>query len=122
MMIFNCNTMKRILLILILLFVFSCNSEKKELFDITDSLVESLQTTYESYGVLGGNEHEKTTKDGLYRVKPIGRLINVKILKPVEDDVYEELKLELKNHYEGNSSVNDVYINNGGTIMIDCRN
>jgi hypothetical protein len=114
--------MKRSLLILILLFVFSCNSEKKELFDITDSLVESLQTTYESYGVLGGNEHEKTTKDGLYRVKPIGRLINVKILKPVEDDVYEELKLELKNHYEGNSSVNDVYINNGGTIMIDCRN
>ena len=114
--------MKKSLLLLILLFVLSCNSEKKELFEITDSFVESLQTTYESYGVLGGNDHEKTTKDGLYRVKPIGRLINVKVLKPVDDNVYEDLKLELKDHYEGNTSVNDVYINNGGTIMIDCRN
>ena len=114
--------MKKNILFLMLLFVFSCSSNKKELFELTDGYVQSLQTTYETYGAFGGKEHEKTTSDGLYKILPIGRLINIKILKPVDDQVYEELKLELKEHYKKNTAVNDVYINKGGTIMIDCRN
>lgn len=114
--------MKKLIYLLILSFVLSCSPSKKELYGITDSFVESLQTTYDSYGILGGKEHIKTTSDGQYQVMPVGRLINVKILKVVSDDVYKDLKEDLKNHYKADKRVNDVYINNGGTIMIDCRN
>lgn len=53
---------------------------------------------------------------------PIGRLINVKILKAVTDDVYRDLEEDLESHYKNDRRVNNVYINNAGTIMIDCRN
>ena len=53
---------------------------------------------------------------------PIGRLINVKILKVVTDDVYKDLMEDLKSHYKKDTRVNNVYINNAGTIIIDCRN
>ena len=114
--------MKKIIYFIILAFIVSCSPSKKELYGITDSFVESLETTYDSYGILGGKEHTKLTSDGLYQVMPVGRLINVKILKAVNDDVYKELEADLKNHYKNDKRVNDVYINKAGTIMIDCRN
>lgn len=114
--------MKRLIYFSILVILVSCSPSKKELYGITDSFVESLQTTYDSYGILGGGDHNKVTSDGQYQVMPVGRLINVKILKVVSDDVYKELEEDLKSHYENDKRVNDVYINNGGTIMIDCRN
>lgn len=52
---------------------------------------------------------------------PIGRLINVKILKVVSDEVYNDLMEDLKSHYNKDKRVNNVYINNSGTIIIDCR-
>jgi hypothetical protein len=116
--------MKKIIpvLILFLFLIIGCSPSKTELFKVTDSFVESLETTYESYGIFGGAEDAKTTSDGLYTIMPVGRLINVKILKAVDSDEYEELKQDLKDHYEGNTRVNDVYICQAGTIMIDCRN
>lgn len=114
--------MKKIIYFAILVLVVSCSPSKKELYGVTDSFVESLQTTYDSYGILGGKEHMKTTSDGQYQVMPVGRLINVKILKVVSDDVYKELEEDLKSHYKNDKRVNDVYRNNAGTIMIDCRN
>lgn len=114
--------MKRIIYILLFTFLVSCSPSKKELFELTDSFVESLQTTYDSYGILGGTEHMKTTTDGQYQVMPVGRLINVKILKVVNNDVYKDLEEDLESHYKNDKRVNDVYINNAGTIMIDCRN
>ena len=105
-----------------LFLIIGCSPSKNELFKETDFFVESLQTTYETYGILGGSENAKTTSDGLYTITPIGRLINVKIQTVTENGEYEELKKDLKNHYEGNEKVNDVYICNAGTIMIDCRN
>jgi len=114
--------MKKIVYILILAFVVSCSPSKKELYGLTDYFVESLQTTYDSYGILGVQKYIKITSDGQYQVMPVGRLINVKILKVVNDDVYKDLKEDLKNHYKNDRRVNDVYISNGGTIMIDCRN
>jgi hypothetical protein len=92
-----------------------------ELYQITDEFVESLHTTYESYGIFKVQEYTKYTKDGMYKVMPTGRLINVRIEKNVTGDEYENLKNDLLDHYKNNVYVNDVYICGGGTVMIDCR-
>lgn len=105
-----------------LIFIVGCSPSKKELYEKTDAFVKSLETTYESYGVFGGLNYAVTTSDGLYQITPIGRLINVKILKAVSRDEYEELREDLEDHYDDDTRVNDVYISNAGTIMIDCRN
>jgi PBP1b-binding outer membrane lipoprotein LpoB len=124
--------MKKVLnlLVVLMLFISSCSEQKdkikevvksySELYQITDGFVESLGTTYQSYG-LNGIEYEKYTKDGTYKIMPIGRLVNVRIEKSVTHDEYETLMNDLKEHYKNNFQVNDVYISNGGTIMIDCR-
>ena len=116
--------MKRILIYIIsLILVIGCTSQsKKELFKETDAFAESLQTTYDSYGLLGGSEHKKTTSDGLYSITPVGRLINVKIEKVATSEEYEELRKDLEEHYKDNSHINKVYICGAGTVMIDCRN
>ena len=108
------------ILIAVLLFV-SCSPSKTELYEITDSFVESLDTEFESYG-MQGEKYSKKTTDDKYRVMPFGRLINVKIMEVVEYGIYEELRDDLLDHYEDDNRVNKVYINQGGTIMIDCRN
>jgi len=114
--------MKKLLMILVCATILlGCSSSKKELYQLTDYFVESLETSYESYGLIG-LKHTKTTESGLYKVTPMGRLINVKILEVVENDVYDDLKDDLKSHYRNDKRVNNVYINQGGTIMIDCRN
>jgi len=98
-----------------------CSPSKSDLYEITDSFVESLNTTYASYGITNFENNMRVTPDGYYQVFPVGRLINVKILEVVEDEDYEDLKEDLQSHYKGNSHVRDVYINQGGTVMIDCR-
>lgn len=100
-----------------------CNNIKyHELYNITDEFVEELQTTYESYGLVGGMEHEKYTENGEYKVLPIGRLINVRIERVATDEEYESLLKALESHYSDDPRVNQVYLNQAGTIMIDCRN
>jgi hypothetical protein len=107
----------------ILTLLFSCGYIKYgELFDITDEFVEKLQTTYQSYGVFGGIDDTKYTKDKEYKVFPMGRLINVRIEHYADDDEYESLRKALESHYSGDRRVNQVYRNQAGTIMIDCRN
>ena len=108
------------------MFMVSCDAvndyeENSELYEITDRFVESLQTTYRSYGTFGGLDHTEYTKDRSYKVMPVGRLINVRIERVTKEGEYEELRSELKRHYNGNIHVNDVYICGGGTVMIDCR-
>lgn len=112
---------KYFLLLIFTLALFSCHELKnKELYEITDKYVESLYTTYDSYGMLGGDS--KYTEDGEYKVHPTGRLINVRIERVASEEEYEKLKDNLLKHYKGNSRVNSVYICGGGTVMIDCRN
>ena len=94
----------------------------RELFEKTDHFVEQLNTQYESYGLLGTDQYKVLTSDGRYQVMPIGRLINVKILEVVDDDAYRGLREDLANHYRNDNRVNDVYIAEAGTVMIDCRN
>ena len=107
--------------------LISCSQSKRELYEITDSFVESIphysikDTEISSYGLLSGKKYSKKTTDGKYRVMPVGRLINVKILEVVEDRTYEELRDDLTDHYEDDNRVIKVYINQGGTIMVDCR-
>jgi hypothetical protein len=105
-----------------ILILTACSPSKNELYKITDSFVKSLDTEYESYGILGNEDDSKTTSDGLYKVSPIGRMINVRIEKVVNEKEYNALKDDLKSHYKNDKRVQDVYINNGGTIIIDCRN
>lgn len=117
------NKMKTALMCFMsIILMIGCSSSKKELYKNTDAFVQSLETTYESYGLLGGTESSVTTSDGLYTITPIGRLINVKIQKAVNNDKYESLRKDLENHYKNDKKVNKVYICEGGTIMIDCRN
>lgn len=94
----------------------------RELFEKTDSFVESLNTTIQSYGLLGGNQYTEYAEDGEYRIVPMGRLINVRIEREASSSEYEELRNLLDRHYSGDSRVNKVYIYSGGTVMIDCRN
>lgn len=53
---------------------------------------------------------------------PSGRLIIVKFLDAADNKNYTELKEDLSDHYSGDKRVNEVYINQGGTVVIDCRN
>ena len=115
--------MKKLLVLTIgLLFIIGCSPGKKELYEKTDAFVQSLSTTYNSYGVLGGSSYSKKTSDNRYRITPIGRLISVEILKDASKDDYEDLREDLEEHYDGDRRVNSVYISQGGTVIIDCRN
>lgn len=108
-------------LFLILFAITSCHEIKnKELYEITDRVVESLYTTYEHYDMFG--KHIEYTKDKEYHIMPTGRLINVRIERVATDKEYEQLLEELQDHYKNNSKVNRVYRCQAGTIMIDCRN
>ena len=98
----------------------SCNTHSN-LYESTDYFVEQVSTTYQSYGLQGLSEKRYTT-DSKYSVTPMGRLIIVKIEKYATNDEYESLKKDLERHYKKNGRVNRVYINQGGTVVIDCRN
>lgn len=113
--------MKKVLyLTLLLLTLSSCNPEKRELYTIIEGFVQSLQTEYQSYGFRG--EDVKYTKEGYYKVTPMGRLIIVKIETFVEDEVYDKLKEDLESHFKRDNRVNKVYVNQAGTVVVDCRN
>jgi len=114
---------KMVFIAVILAVLYGCNNIKyQELFSITDEFVEKLQTAYQSYGLFGGINDTKYTKDGEYKVFPMGRLINVRIERYADDNEYESLRKALESHYSKDSRVYQVYRNQAGTIMIDCRN
>lgn len=103
--------------------LLGCNEiRRRDLYEKTDFFVESLYTQYESYGLFGGEKYTQYADKGKYRVMPVGRLINVRIEQYASSMDYEELRKSLESHYSGNSRVNSVYICEGGTVMIDCRN
>lgn len=105
----------------LLFFTVSSCDRYKSVYEHTDYFIDKLSTTYSSYGLQGANE-KRYTDDGRYGVFPIGRLINVRIEDYATSEEYEHLRKKLEAHYKGDSRVNDVYINQAGTIMIDCRN
>lgn len=93
-----------------------------QLFNNADKLVNDLDEKYEAYGLFSIDEFIDTTAIGNFQTFPLGRLINVRINKPISNDIeYSILQNVLKFHYLGNSKVKDVYKCNGGTLVIDCR-
>lgn len=108
------------LVLLLLCFLSSCNSHSN-LYKETDYFVGQLSTTYQSYGLQGMSE-KKFTEDYKYSITPIGRLIIVKIEKCATNEEYMSLMKDLERHYKNDRRVNKVYINQGGTVVIDCRN
>ena len=91
------------------------------LYKLTDYFVNSLITKYERYGILGATKYLKLTEDGKYQVFPLGRLINVKIMKVANDDEYENLRKNLECHYKNILTVKKVYRCKAKTLIIDCR-
>ena len=106
--------------IVVLALFVSCKSHSN-LYEHTDYFVDQFSTYYQSYGLQGLSE-KRTTKDSYYIVTPMGRLIIVKIEGYVTDEKYESLRKDLERHYKKDSRVNQVYVNKGGTVVIDCRN
>jgi hypothetical protein len=110
-----------ILSIAVSIIMSSCSTHA-DLYRHTDYFVEQLSTVYVSYG-LAGLKYKRFTDDGKYGIFPTGRLINVRIESPYATTKdYENLRKDLERYYRGNPNVNKVYICQGGTIMIDCRN
>lgn len=103
----------------------SCSKDDDEqdtfspLFSQTDYFIDMLDTVYEHYDAFGA--HAKDSSDGKYTVTPIGRLIIVKKKTQAGDITYTDIKEALALHYKNNSKVDDVFLNNGGTVTIDCR-
>lgn len=69
-----------------------------------------------TYGLAGYTSYE-----GVYEVTRLGKLIIVKIDKPVSENRYKFLRWQIATYYTFNERVHDVYINQGGTVAVDCR-
>ncbi len=104
----------------LLLTLSSCN-KRSDLYEQTDYFIEKLTTTYSSYG-LHGLSDKRFSKDGKYGIAPMGRLIIVRFEESANSDEYESLRKDLEKHYKKDRRVNKVYINQVGTVVIDCRN
>ena len=92
----------------------------KSLFSKTDFFIDMLDTVYDRYDAFGSKASD--TSDGKFTVTPIGRLITVKKKYSAADIPNSKIIEALSSHYKKNSKVKDVFLNNGGTITIDCRN
>lgn len=109
----------------IALAVASCGKEDtvpqpfSALFAETDHFIGMLDTVYERYDAFGKKATD--TRDGKFTVTPIGRLIIVKKKALASDITYSQVQAELEIHYKNERKVNDVFLNNGGTVTIDCR-
>lgn len=89
-------------------------SEFVSLFTTTDKMINNLP-----YSGSGGVKSEKTS-DNNYTVGLIGRIITVK-KNSYTGASYSEIKDALYDRYRNNSKVSDVFLNNAGTVTIDCR-
>lgn len=108
-------------IIIAFLAICATSCVNSELYKKTDYFVEQLNGQYERYGILDASSYSQHTEDGKYVVTPIGRLVCVKILDNPSADKYESLRKSLERHYKGDPRVKSVYVNAGGTVMIDCR-
>lgn len=92
-----------------------------DLFAQIDFFVDKLYTEYENYDAFGKQRVYLTSGQLKFSVAPMGRLINVKYEEVVPNEEYIKLKFILEKYYENDTRVNSVYINNAGTLMVDCR-
>lgn len=98
---------------------------KEKYTDVTKQVeffVNELDKVYEHYDAYGRHKTDVFSEGKCFSITPIGRLIIVKINDVVPDTYYIDVKDKIKEKYKNDKRVNDVFINNGGTITIDCRN
>ena len=110
--------MKRLVLFLIILSFTSCIEGQFELTPAVNKYIEQLVGMYYRFGIGGG---EPTVTDN-FTITPLGRLIIVKYNSAEDNDKYDKLQKFLQRWYESDSRVRKVYINQGGTVVVDCRN
>ncbi|MBP6460330.1 MAG: hypothetical protein KA264_09555 [Crocinitomicaceae bacterium] len=120
--------MKLILhIFLVLLLVSSCISspDRTELFNLTDSILDSIPPM-DSQDIVE-NDKSIITKDGKYEVSYFGRTVTVYVRKIYDEydemKEYEELTEELTNRYIRDDRVNEVKLNSsqyGYSLKIDC--
>lgn len=89
-----------------------------QLFTETNTYIKVLNNTENSYGIfetaaIGCVE----TSDHNFKILPMGRLVCVNTSYNMTMTKYI-----LKTYYIFNSTVKDIFINECGTITIDCRN
>lgn len=106
-------------------FILSCSSdddsednkyaEFSALFSTTDKIINELP-----YSGSGGVK-SSTTSDYKYMVTLLGRIITVKKNNSSSTPSYYTIKEALLYRYKSNKKVSDVFLNNAGTITIDCR-
>lgn len=106
-----------------LILMSSCSRIKnRELYAITDDYIENIYSYSSGSGLFDLMGTEKKTEDGTITVQAVGKIIIVKLQYVAEDGEYEKLKEQLADRYSSHPRVRRVYINQGGTIAIDCRN
>lgn len=93
--------------------------ELSSLYHTTDYFVDMLDKVYEHYDAFG--KYAKDSSDGRYTVTPLGRMIVVKKKYSSNTLPYTSIQKGLENHYKKNHVVKEVYLNNAGTVTIDCR-
>lgn len=88
---------------------------KKGMYRDISRTIDNIETG-SIYGFTGDTRHA-----GDYSVTRLGKLIIVKIDGPASSERYEFLRLQISAFYALNKRVHDVYINEAGTIVVDCR-
>lgn len=68
------------------------------------------------YGLSGNSRVSKG-----HTVTRLGKLVIVKINNPESSEQYDFLRWQIATFYKFNDRVHDVYINEMGTVVVDCR-
>ena len=98
------------------------DDEQSSVYAEFSSLFQKTDYYVNKFGSSGsGGVNSSDSSDGKYTVSIIGRLIVVK-KNYSSGATYSKIKEALEYHYKGNTKVKDVFLNNGGTVTIDCRN
>lgn len=103
------------LLVIIIIAVAALYLPKMGMYRAISDNIERIEEG-RTYGLTGDTSYK-----GVYEITRLGKLIIVKIDKPVSDSRYKFLRWQIATFYTFNNSVHDVYINQGGTISVDCR-
>jgi hypothetical protein len=112
--------LKVVLGVLSLMVLNSCGKPDSDLFEITEEFVISLYTTHEYYKGLASETNITYTKDSLYKITPIDRVVSIKIGDTYGGKEYEDLRDKFKEVYKDDKRVKDIYLDSMGNLIIDC--
>ena len=94
----------------------------QEMLDIVEGFVTELENPATTFPLMKAAKLGQLTTCGTYRVQPLGRMVNVKIMQAVPAVDYEILKNDLAAHFADDARVKRVFVSQVGTVMVDCRN